>query len=88
MSDNASTLDGKAVNARPAKKNEKAAPGFFARFLIFIREIFAELRVSRRPTRQEWWQLVLVVLVFVTIVMIYVGVLDVVFAKAITLIFG
>lgn len=86
VSDTASSPARSGASGGSGKKTAK--PGFFARIVLFIREIFSELRISTRPTRSEWWALVLVVLVFVAVIMVYVGALDVVFAKVISWIFG
>lgn len=79
----------KSAGASGAAAKKKAGkPNVFARIVTFIREVFAELRIAHRPTRAQWWSLVLVVLLFVFVVMLYVGVLDVVFAKIVSWIFG
>jgi preprotein translocase subunit SecE len=63
-------------------------PGIFARFARFIREIVAELRKVIWPTRKELLTYTAVVVVFVTVMLTLVGVLDYAFAKAMIFVFG
>jgi preprotein translocase subunit SecE len=50
--------------------------GLFARIALFVRQVIAELKKVVSPTRQELLTYTGVVLVFVVIVMAFVGVLD------------
>ena len=51
-------------------------PGVFARLLLFVRQIVAELKKVVRPTRQELMTYATVVLVFVVITMSFFAVVD------------
>ncbi len=77
-----STGDEKQQQPKAKKKN------IFARLMLFFRQTAAELRKVIYPTRRELIQYTWVVLVFVTIMGIYVGVLDFAFAKAVLAVFG
>ncbi|MCL1899039.1 MAG: preprotein translocase subunit SecE [Promicromonosporaceae bacterium] len=48
----------------------------FARIALFWRQVIAELKKVVSPSRQEMLKLTGVVLVFVIIVMVFIGVLD------------
>jgi len=61
---------------------------FSASSRIFFREIVAELRKVIWPTRKELITYTTVVVVFVTIMLTVVGLLDLGFGKAILWIFG
>lgn len=63
-------------------------PGIFARFINFVREVVAELRKVIWPTRKELLTYTTVVVVFVTIMLTVVGLLDVAFAKVVLWVFG
>jgi preprotein translocase subunit SecE len=71
---------------RPAKNAAK--PGFFARIAIFIRQVIGELKKVVAPTRKELINYTLVVLVFVTIMMVIVTLLDLAFGTAVSWVFG
>nr|WP_285895851.1 preprotein translocase subunit SecE [Trueperella bernardiae] len=58
------------------------------RIITFFKEVVAELKKVQRPTRKELWQLFLTVVFFVAVVMVFVGVIDVVFNQAMFWIFG
>jgi len=66
--------------AAPAAK--KKAPkskdqlGFFGRIALFVRQVIAELKKVVSPSRAELLKLTGVVLVFVLIVMAFIGLLD------------
>ena len=71
---------------------EKAAGekrlGFFGRFALFIRQIFAELRKVVTPTRKELVKFTSVVFVFVLIVIGIVYSLDLAFSWLARQVFG
>ena len=71
---------------RPAKNAAKT--GFFARIAIFIRQVIGELKKVVAPTRKELINYTLVVLVFVTIMMVIVTLLDLAFGTAVSWVFG
>jgi len=70
------------------RASAEKGPGIFARFARFIREIVAELRKVIWPTRKELLTYTAVVVVFVTVMLTLVGVLDYAFAKAMIFVFG
>lgn len=51
-------------------------PGVFARMLLFIRQVIAELRKVVWPTREELSTYFIVVIVFVVAVMAFIGIVD------------
>ncbi|UJP13229.2 preprotein translocase subunit SecE [Microbacterium elymi] len=73
-----------AASDRPREKK----PNFFQRIVIFIRQVFAELRKVVTPTRQELVKYTLVVLGFVAVMMAVVYGLDVLFVWVTTQVFG
>ncbi len=62
--------------------------GIFARLVQFFREIFTELKKVQRPTQHELGEIFLTVVIFVAVVMLFVGLLDAGFAKLTFWIFG
>lgn len=60
----------------------------WTRIVTFFKEVIAEFKKVQRPTRQELWQIFLTVIFFVTLVMIFVGVFDLLFGKLVFLVFG
>jgi preprotein translocase subunit SecE len=80
---------GTKVVARPKKKSkDDVGPGIIGRLIRFVREVVAELQKVIWPTRKELLTYTTVVVVFVTIVMTLVALLDLGFAKAMFGIFG
>ena len=63
-------------------------PNFFARIVLFIRQVFAELRKVVTPTRQELVKFTAVVLGFVLVMMAIVYGLDVLFVWIAQYVFG
>ena len=63
-------------------------PNVFTRFVIFIRQVFAELRKVVTPTRKELLKFTGVVLGFVVVMMAVVYGLDVLFVWLTTDVFG
>ena len=57
-------------------------------FVLFLRQVVAELRKVVRPTRDELVAYTSVVLVFVLAVMLYVGILDFGFGRLVLWAFG
>jgi len=62
--------------------------GFFGRIVLFIRQVFAELRKVVTPTRQELVKFTLVVLGFVVVMMAIVYGLDFLFTWLANYVFG
>ncbi|ARJ06220.1 preprotein translocase subunit SecE [Humibacter sp. BT305] len=71
-----------------AKKERAARRNPFARIVLFIKQVFTELRKVVTPTRRELINYSLVVLVFVVIVMAIVVGLDQLFGWLALLVFG
>ncbi|WP_089024654.1 preprotein translocase subunit SecE [Boudabousia liubingyangii] len=72
--------------ASPAKDSEKL--GFFARILRFIREVIVELKKVVYPTKNELWTYFLVVIVFVAVLMAFIGLVDLFFGWVAGLVFS
>jgi preprotein translocase subunit SecE len=85
---------GKGVPAKPGKvrilvdDDRPERVGIFGRLLRFVREVVAELRKVIWPTRKELLTYTAVVVVFVSIILTIVGLLDLGFAKAVLYVFG
>jgi len=62
--------------------------GFFARIALFVRQVIAELKKVVTPGRTELFKLIGVVLVFVLLVMLFVGILDYIIGRAAFALFG
>ncbi len=77
--------------ARPrdrSKTRDDLGPGLIGRLIRFVREVVAELQKVIWPTRKELLTYTTVVVIFVSIVMTVVALLDLGFAKSMFLIFG
>ncbi len=70
MADRAQTAGGSS-----SAKGEQRR-GVFARIVVFVRQVIAELKKVVRPTRAELVRYTIVVLVFVVVVMAFVTVVD------------
>ena len=68
--------------------NADKPKGFFARVMVFLRQVVDELRKVVTPTRSELVNYTVVVLVFVVIVMAIITVLDLLFGWAVSWVFG
>lgn len=62
--------------------------GIFARILRFIRQVVTELKKVVWPTKDEMWTYFAVVIVFVLIIMVFIGLLDAGFSQLTNLVFG
>ena len=82
----------RVATRRPAKAARTKAPdarrGIFARLVLFVREVVAELQKVIWPTRKELITYTTVVVVFVAVMMTIVALLDVGFAQVMFLVFG
>ncbi|HKT05613.1 MAG TPA: preprotein translocase subunit SecE [Rugosimonospora sp.] len=85
----------KLAKDSPDKPDDKAKVatdtervGIFGRLGRFVREVVAELRKVIWPTRKELLTYTAVVIVFVTIMLTIVGLLDLGFAKGVLFVFG
>ncbi|MEE6273864.1 preprotein translocase subunit SecE [Georgenia wangjunii] len=90
MSESASTTSGRPERAGqgPAKPRSTKERGFFGRIALFVRQVIAELKKVVRPTRNELFTYFVVVLVFVLVIMAYVGLLDLAFGRLVLWVFG
>jgi preprotein translocase subunit SecE len=68
--------------------DDRGRRGFVARIVLFVRQVVAELKKVVRPTRQELFTYIAVVVVFVLVVMAFVGVLDLGFGRLVLWMFG
>ena len=68
-----------------AKEERKPLP---ARISLFYRQVIAELRKVIWPTRSELVNYTIVALVFVSVMVAFVALLDLVFAKLVLEVFG
>ena len=75
------------AEAEVANAEEKKT-GFFARIWLFIRQVVDEMKKVVYPTGEELWRYSLVVIVFVLIIMAFVGVIDLGFAALTDLVFS
>ena len=71
--------------AKADKKSSRKKSNFFSRY---IRETIGELRKVTWPTRQEATSLTIVVLIVITVMSAFLGVLDFIYARFFVLIFG
>ncbi len=62
--------------------------GFFARIMMFLRQVIDEMRKVVTPTRQELIKMTGVVLVFVVIIIALVSLLDWLFGMGASWVFG
>jgi preprotein translocase subunit SecE len=75
-------------STRGKATREEKRPGLLRRLVIFVREVVAELQKVIWPTRRELLTYTTVVVIFVAIMMTYVGLLDLGFAKSLFWVFG
>ena len=73
---------------KSTKTKEPARRGIIFRLINFVREVVAELRKVIWPTRKELITYTAVVIVFVSIMLTVVGLLDYGFAKVVLWVFG
>jgi preprotein translocase subunit SecE len=76
---------GSKAAKKSGRKGGKPLP---ARIALFYRQVIAELRKVIWPTRRELITYTSVVLVFVIVIMAYVGVLDLAFGRLVLAVFG
>jgi preprotein translocase subunit SecE len=77
---------GASARPKPAGKREKRNP--FTRLVVFIREVVAELRKVIWPTKKELITYTAVCVVFVSIVVALVALLDLAFAQGVLKVFS
>ena len=78
--------DSSSKSAKAVSKERRGNP--FTRLGRFAREVVAELRKVIYPTRNELITYSIVVIVFVTVMVAFVGLLDYGFTKAVLYVFG
>ncbi|OFQ23817.1 preprotein translocase subunit SecE [Schaalia meyeri] len=71
-----------------AAREKTKRPGFFGRIWLFFKQVIDEMKKVTYPTGSETWTYFTVVVVFVTAIMIFAGLLDFGFGKLSALIFG
>jgi len=77
VSDSAADAVGAEGAARkPARTKGGTKPSVYARFVLFVRQIIAELKKVVTPTRQELVSYTIVVLVFVGVIMAFITGID------------
>jgi preprotein translocase subunit SecE len=82
-----STSSSGAASRKPARKQSEKQ-GLFARIVLFIRQVVAELKKVVTPTRKEFATYVGVVLAFVVIMMIIISTFDLGVGVLVNSIFG
>lgn len=73
---------------RPEPQGGNPISRFFRSIALFVTQVLDELRKVVRPTRSELLNYTLVVIVFVTVMMLFVSGLDFVFTKLVLWVFG
>ncbi len=76
-----------ATRKRDVQEEEKR-PNVFQRMFLFIQQVIAELKKVIYPTKEELWTYFLVVIFFVAAMMVFTGLIDVVFGEASKFVFG
>ncbi len=69
-------------------KDQEVQPNIFQRVVIFVRQVISEMKKVTYPTPQELWMYFVIVVVFITILMAYTGILDTIFSQLSKLVFG
>lgn len=77
-----------ADNGKKKKKDKSNKRGFFGKIFLFLRQVIAELKKVVRPTRQELFNYVGVVLAFVLVMMLIVTLLDIAWGKLMIFVFS
>lgn len=77
--------EGRTTSVRDGRPVKESLPG---RVIRFLREVVAELRKVIWPTRSQLIRYTIVVLIFVSIMVAFVALLDLVFAQGVTFLFG
>lgn len=75
------------MSSTPTSQNAEKR-GFFARIMMFLRQVIDEMRKVVTPTRQELVKMTGIVLVFVVIVIALVSLLDWLFGMGASWVFG
>ena len=78
------SLPVKAAFAQSADKK----PNIFQRIALFVRQTIAEMKKVTYPTKEDRWTYFLVVIVFVALMMLFTGVVDLGSSELSKLVFG
>ncbi|MBM6545541.1 preprotein translocase subunit SecE [Janibacter sp. YIM B02568] len=73
---------------RPEPQGGNPVSRFVRSIVLFVTQVLDELRKVVRPTRSELLNYTIVVIVFVTVMMLFVAGLDFVFTKLVLWVFG
>lgn len=84
----AGSAGGDSPSAAQRGRRSGGRANLFARMLVFLRQVVAELKKVVRPTRSELLTYTSVVLVFVIAVMVFVSGLDLAFGRLVFFVFG
>ena len=79
-----------ATRARKAssEKIQEKRPNIFKRMVIFVSQVVAEMKKVVYPSGSETWTYFIVVIVFVAAVMAFTGILDFLFGRLGSIVFG
>lgn len=80
--------DGTKGRATAVRDGRPDKASLLSRVMRFLREVVAELRKVIWPTRKQMVTYTIVVLIFVSVMVAFVALLDLVFAQGITFLFG
>ncbi|WP_171153285.1 preprotein translocase subunit SecE [Flexivirga aerilata] len=76
------------ASKRGSAEGKAASGGFFAKIILFIRQVIDELRKVVRPTRDELVNYTLALIVFLALIMAFVVGLDQLIVRLISWVFG
>ena len=76
-----------ATRKRDDRPEEKK-PNIFSRIALFVRQVVAEMKKVTYPTKEELWMYFLVVVVFVAVMMLFTGLVDLGSRELSRLVFG
>lgn len=88
MSGSASAAERDTGVSRTSGRGKGRKKGFFSKVKLFVRQVVAELKKVVWPTRNQLLTYTSVVLVFVLIVMGYIGALDFAVGRLVLWVFG
>lgn len=80
------------TKSAPTRKRDDSSrqpePGLFERIKIFVTQVIAEMRKVSYPNKEEMSTYFVVVIVFITALMAFTGLVDLAFDQLSTLVFG
>ncbi|GAB94174.1 preprotein translocase subunit SecE [Kineosphaera limosa] len=88
MSDQRTAAPGARSAREPEPRQGNVITRFFASIGLFLSQVIDEIRKVVRPTREELRSYTIVVIVFVTVVMMFVFGLDTVFTRLVFWVFA